>query len=183
MGSRWACLPKTRRVPRDFTPTTHIIKPALGWLEDHHVNEALCQRTASELGLPAAETELLELDGIRAIVSVRYDRRRDPAGRWHRVHQEDLCQALSVHPGGKYQTDGGPGVGDIADLIARLGVDDRQASAARFFDALVYNVLIAGTDAHAKNYSMLLNGSRAQLGRCTTWRQPSTMLDVRMRWR
>lgn len=151
-------------VPRDSTPTTHIVKPALAWMQDHHINEALCQRAASLLGIPAAETELIEFEGVQAIVSVRYDRHRDAAGRWQRLHQEDLYQSMSVPPRSKYQADGGPGVGDIADLIARLGVDDRQASAARFFDALVYNVLIAGTDAHAKNYSMLLNGSRAQLG-------------------
>lgn len=54
-------------------------------------------------------------------------------------------------------------MGEIADLFARLGVTDRQASALRFFDAVAYNVLIGGTDAHAKNYSLLLLGGRAQL--------------------
>jgi serine/threonine-protein kinase HipA len=123
----------------------------------------LCQRAASQLGLPAAASELIELGDVRAIVSTRYDRARDEEGRLHRLHQEDLCQALSVNPGQKYQADGGPGVGEIADLFTVLGVADRQASAQRFFDAVVFNVLIGGTDAHAKNYSLLLLGRRAQL--------------------
>ena len=150
-------------IPKDSTPTTHIIKPALDAFDDHHINEVLCQRAASQLGLPAAVSELIEFGDFRAIVSTRYDRTRDEAGRLHRLHQEDLCQALSVNPSQKYQADGGPGVGEIADLFTRLGVADRQASAHRFFDAVAYNVLIGGTDAHAKNYSLLLQGGRAQL--------------------
>ncbi|CAN5164883.1 hypothetical protein BH11ACT6_BH11ACT6_33330 [soil metagenome] len=74
-----------------------------------------------------------------------------------------MCQALSVHPSLKYQSDGGPGVGDIADLLDRLPVEDRGVNAERFFKALVFNVLIGGTDAHAKNYSLVLIGSRAQV--------------------
>lgn len=150
-------------IPRDSTPTTHIIKPALEGLDDHHLNEVLCQRAASHLGLPAARSELVELSGVRAIVSARYDRARDQDGRLHRLHQEDLCQALAVTPSQKYQADGGPGVGEIADLFTRLGAADRRASTQRFLDALIYNVLIGGTDAHAKNYSLLLAGGRAQL--------------------
>jgi serine/threonine-protein kinase HipA len=34
---------------------------------------------------------------------------------------------------------------------------------ARFFDALAWNWLIAGTDAHAKNYSLLLAGGQVRL--------------------
>lgn len=150
-------------VPQGSTPTTHIVKPALEGFDDHHLNEVLCQRVARIMGLPAATSELLEVGDVRAIVSTRYDRTADPQGRIRRLHQEDLCQALSVDPSRKYQADGGPGVGEIADLLTRLNLTDRVASANRFLDALVYNVLIGGTDAHAKNYSLLLQGSRAQL--------------------
>lgn len=34
---------------------------------------------------------------------------------------------------------------------------------ARFVDALAFNWIIAGTDAHAKNYSLLLSGRQARL--------------------
>lgn len=149
-------------IPLDSTPTTVIIKPAIARYAQHHINEALCQRAASEAGLLAAKSEVLEVGGVEVLISTRYDRLHDGTG-WHRVHQEDLCQALSVHPSLKYQSDGGPAVGDIADLLDRLPIEDRAVNAERFFKALSFNVLIGGTDAHAKNYSLILIGSRAQV--------------------
>ena len=125
-------------IPRDATPTTHIIKPAPSWLNDHHINEALCQATARELGLATAVAELIESDGVRAVVSQRYDRIQEPTGHWRRVHQEDLCQALGVSPAKKYQDDGGPGVGDIADLFATVEEEDRRSCSSQFFDALAF---------------------------------------------
>jgi len=93
----------------------------------------------------------------------RYDRRfarRDVV----RVHQEDICQALSVPPSGKYQHDGGPGPRNVAALLRRL-MPRGPAYAATwgFADALIWNWLIAGTDAHAKNYSILLAGNDIRL--------------------
>jgi serine/threonine-protein kinase HipA len=35
----------------------------------------------------------------------------------YRVHQEDFCQALRVHPSRKYQNEGGPGPKQIVDLL------------------------------------------------------------------
>lgn len=150
-------------IPRDSTPTTHIVKPAIEGYAGHHINEALCQTAASEAGLVAARAELAQVADVQAVISHRYDRHRDPNGRWVRRHQEDLCQALAIHPTLKYQSDGGPGVGAIADLFARLSVEDRQTNVERMFKALAFNVLIGGTDAHAKNYSLLLVGGRAQV--------------------
>jgi len=157
--------PLTHRwgIPHDSTPTTHIVKPAVEGYAEHHVNEALCLTAASEAGLLAARSELLEVGDVQAVISHRYDRRQDPDGRWVRVHQEDFCQALSVHPSQKYQADGGPGVTAMAGVLARLSVDDRRLSAERLFQALVFNVLIGGTDAHAKNYSLVLIGQRVQV--------------------
>lgn len=149
-------------IPRDSTPTTVIVKPAIARYAQHHINEALCQRAANEAGLLAAESEVLEVGDVQVLVSTRYDRVYDGT-TWHRVHQEDMCQALSVHPSLKYQSDGGPAVGDIADLLNRLPIEDRDVNAERFFKSLAYNVLIGGTDAHAKNYSLILIGSRAQV--------------------
>jgi serine/threonine-protein kinase HipA len=149
-------------IPRDSTPTTVIVKPAIARYTQHHINEALCQRAANEAGLLAAESEVMEVGDVQVLISTRYDRRYDGTA-WHRVHQEDMCQALSVHPSLKYQSDGGPAVGDIADLLNRLPIEDRGVNAERFFKALAYNVLIGGTDAHAKNYSLILIGSRAQV--------------------
>lgn len=149
-------------IPRDSTPTTVILKPALIGYAQHHINEALCLRAAKEVGLLAAKSEVMLIGETQVLVSTRYDRIQREA-EWRRVHQEDICQALSVHPSLKYQSDGGPGVGDIADLLSGLPIEDRNINAERFFKALAYNILIGGTDAHAKNYSLVLIGSRAQV--------------------
>ncbi|MBJ7283920.1 MAG: HipA domain-containing protein, partial [Akkermansiaceae bacterium] len=88
------------------------------------------------------------------IVIERYDRlwRGD---RCHRVHQEDICQSLAIHPDRKYQNDGGPGARDIAALL-RDQSTETAIDLAAFADALIFNWLIAGTDAHAKNFSLLI---------------------------
>lgn len=89
----------------------------------------------------------------------------------HRVHQEDFCQALRVHPANKYQNDGGPGPKEIIELLRANVASGRPSKDARglsagdedistFLDALIFNWLIGGTDAHAKNYSILIGGGR-----------------------
>lgn len=154
---RWA-------VPQDSTPTTHILKPAVAPYPDHHVNEFMTMAAARALGLHVADDFLVTTErGDAVFVSTRYDRRLD-GGRWHRLHQEDLCQALSVPPDRKYQSEGGPGVAAIARLIRALpDAEDRQGNARRFYEALVFSVASLGTDAHAKNYSLLLRRDRAAI--------------------
>lgn len=155
-GSRWGR-------PFGKTPSTHILKPAIVGLDDHDLNEHLCLRTAQELGLPAARSRIESFNGQRALVVERYDRFRGSSGV-SRVHQEDACQALSVHPARKYQSDGGPSPQDVAGLFWRDAprAMARQLAAA-FTDALALNWLIAGTDAHAKNYSLLLRNRDVRL--------------------
>jgi len=94
----------------------------------------------------------------------RYDRREIAPGDLTRVHQEDLCQAMGISPSHKYQNDGGPSPRRIAELL-RGAMPSRIAhdAIARFADALIWNWLIAGTDAHAKNYSVLLAGDQVRL--------------------
>lgn len=150
-------------VPSGSIPTTHILKPAIAGLADHDVNEHLCLAAAAGLGLHAAETSIARFGAERALVIRRYDRVTSAAGTVQRVHQEDCCQALSVHPSRKYQNEGGPGIGDLATLLRTVVPGD----AARDVDALVrataFNWLVLGTDAHAKNYSLLLSGAQVRL--------------------
>lgn len=135
----------------------HILKPSMPNYGGHHLNEYLCLRAAQLAGLEAAKGELLASDRFEVLISHRYDRLRT-AGRWQRLHQEDMCQALSVHPALKYQSEGGPGVPQLADLLASNGLSvGRRNNQHRLFDYLVYNITIGATDAHAKNYSVLLS--------------------------
>jgi serine/threonine-protein kinase HipA len=151
-------------IPRDSTPTTHILKPAIPGFAHHDVNEFLTMRAAAALGLETARTDVLDLgDGLSVLVSHRYDR-IEVDGRWRRLHQEDLCQALSVMPARKYQDQGGPGIAHAADLFSEFEYPGEAASArARFFDAVVFDVAAWATDAHAKNFSIMLRGDGQQL--------------------
>lgn len=145
--------------PSGPTPTTHIIKPAVAGLDDHDLNEHLCLAAARRLGLTAASSEIATFGSEQAIVVERYDRKGT-----RRLHQEDLCQALGVHPETKYQNEGGPSAVDIISLFRRIMQRSIAAQTAeRFIDALLFNWLIGGSDAHAKNYSLLLQGNAVRL--------------------
>jgi serine/threonine-protein kinase HipA len=151
-------------VPRGATPTTHILKPAVPPYVEHHVNEYVTMTAARGLGLDVADAGLLTTTrGDHVFVAARYDR-VVLDGRWRRLHQEDFCQALSVAPARKYQGDGGPSVAQMTRLIDTFAdLERRRRSQRQLFDALVFNVSAANTDAHAKNYSILLNAETAQL--------------------
>ncbi len=101
---------------------------------------------------------------MTAVVVTRYDRRVRADGEIERVHQEDLCQAPGVPPSRKYQNEGGPAPSDIARLLrGAMPADAVEDAVRRFADALAWNWLIGGTDAHAKNHSLLLAGDQIRL--------------------
>lgn len=144
-------------VPGGRTPTTHIIKPCVPGFDGLVENEHLCQNIAARLGMPAANSYVLALDQTYIVVE-RYDRLPPPPGSpfVQRIHQEDACQALGLMPGKKYQEEGGPGIAQIVTLIRRVS-SDPETDVDRFLQANMFNWLIGGTDAHAKNYSLLIS--------------------------
>jgi serine/threonine-protein kinase HipA len=148
-------------IPSGRLPTTHILKPPTGHFDGPAENEHICLKLARSLGLPAAQSTVRRFKGEIAIVVERYDRQRK-GNDIIRVHQEDVCQALGVMPTKKYQNEGGPSAFDIVQLL-RTYSTDRATDINTFVDALGFNWLIAGTDAHAKNYSVLLGGRRIRL--------------------
>jgi serine/threonine-protein kinase HipA len=148
-------------IPSGRLPTTHILKPPTGQFDGHAENEHVCLKLAQSLGLPAAQSTVMRFKKEIAIVVERYDRQRK-GNDIIRVHQEDVCQALGIMPTKKYQNEGGPSGFDIVQLL-RTYSTDRDADLNTFIDALGFNWLIAGTDAHAKNYSLLLGGRRIRL--------------------
>lgn len=143
-------------IPGGRAATTHIIKPCIPGFTGLVENEHLCQDIAARLGMPAANSSVLALDQTYIVID-RYDRLPPPPGSpfVQRVHQEDMCQALALMPGRKYQQDGGPGIAQIVTLIRRVSTDP-TTDVDRFLDANMFNWLIGGTDAHAKNYALLI---------------------------
>ena len=146
--------------PFGTTPTTHIIKPQIGELpngidlSDSVENEHLCMTFLRNFGLRVANTEILQFGKRKALSVERFDRRLTGDGRLLRLPQEDCCQALSVPPTRKYQSDGGPGIVEIMKLLESS--DEPQQDRADFFRANLIFWLIGATDGHAKNFSLAL---------------------------
>lgn len=155
-GQRWGR-------PYGLAATTHILKPAIQGLDQHDLNEHLCLQSARGVGVLAARSRVVAIGDERAICVERYDR-MVVGDDVVRIHQEDLCQALGIHPVDKYESDGGPSVPAIAALLTRcIGEEAAQAARERFADALALNWLLAGPDAHGKNYSLLLSADQVRL--------------------
>ena len=149
-------------IPRGRSPTTHILKPLAYQVAGQVENEHFCLRLAARLDLRVAESQVLEVAGMPVFCSTRYDRPRNAHGQVVRLHQEDICQALGLHPRHKYENDGGPTAKRIAELL-RAASTDPASDSDRFVRALAYNFVIGGTDAHAKNYALILLGKQVRL--------------------
>ncbi|MGC5166760.1 type II toxin-antitoxin system HipA family toxin [Luteimicrobium sp. DT211] len=141
-------------------PSTHIVKPGIAWLDHQALAEHVSMRAMALAGLPVAETRFEMFEDQPAIVATRFDRRVGRNGRVARIHQEDTLQALALMPQRKYESDGGPGVARIAELL-RASVGPQGA--ANFVEGVIANYLLGAPDAHAKNFSLLLAGTRATL--------------------
>ncbi|MCH8560346.1 type II toxin-antitoxin system HipA family toxin [Nesterenkonia sp. DZ6] len=144
-------------------PTTHIIKPGIADLRDQALNEHISMTALRMAGLPAAETQFREFEDQSALVVKRYDRDRTADGRLVRIHQEDMCQALSVFPKDKYESNGGPRAVDIVTLLRETSGDHGPRNIKRFTDGLIANYLLGAPDAHAKNYGVMLAGDQVRL--------------------
>jgi serine/threonine-protein kinase HipA len=154
--------------PAGTTATTHILKPQIGQLpngidlSNSVENEYLCLKLVAALGVPAAHTEIADFGDRRTLIVERFDRRWTADDRLLRLPQEDICQALSVPPTRKYQSDGGPGMREIIQLLK--GSDTPEQDIATFIRACILFWIIGATDGHAKNFSIALNpGGRFRL--------------------
>lgn len=152
-------------LPHGTTATTHILKPQLGLLPNgidmsqSVENEHFCMQFLAMLDMPAAKTEIIDFDDQRALSIERFDRLWTQDQRLLRLPQEDCCQALATHPSTKYETDGGPGIAKILDILK--GSDDAMTDRIRFLKAQIVYWLLGATDGHAKNFSLsLMPGGR-----------------------
>jgi serine/threonine-protein kinase HipA len=148
-------------IPLNGSPSTHILKPDSERLWGSVQNEAFCLTLARRMQIPTPTVTTGKAGQRTYLLVQRYDRRREN-GRWRRLHQEDYCQALGVPPSAKYESNQtgirGPTLQDMFDLTRRhLGAAD----IARLLDVVIVNVLTCNTDAHAKNYSIMLRGNGA----------------------
>lgn len=127
-------------------------------------NEWLCLKLLEQFGLPVAHADIATFADHPAVLVVeRFDRRLDASGtRILRLPQEDFCQVLGVHPLRKYESDGGPGIDDIARYLH--GSVQARRDLRTLLQSQVLFWLMAATDGHAKNFSLrLLPGGAYEL--------------------
>lgn len=145
--------------PHGTTPTTHLFKTPIGQfsngmdLSGSVENEYFCLRLLKALGFAVNDAEVRTFGRAKALVVTRFDRAWE-GKRLIRLPQEDCCQALGVPPARKYQSEGGPGVSDIAGLLK--GADSPREDQATLFKAQLVFWLLGATDGHAKNFSIFL---------------------------
>lgn len=140
--------------------TSHILKPPMERFEGQIQGEHLCLELARKCGLPAASSEIVSFGNETAIAVERFDREYDENGKSIRLHTEDMCQALGYSSEKKYQNYGGPGIEEIIIFLRQHASEDE---AILFFRACIFNWIIGGTDAHAKNYSIFLGSGKVIL--------------------
>ena len=153
--------------PRGATPTTHILKLPLGLvgnmrldLRDSVENEWLCAQILQAYGLPMARCHPLLFEDQKVLGIERFDRRWADDGRWLvRLPQEDLCQATGTPPHLKYESNGGPGIDRILDVLRGSLRCDRDRET--FFRAQLLFWMLCAPDGHAKNFSLSLHAGGA----------------------
>ena len=133
-------------LPKNYMPTTHILKPDSLIYPNLVYNEYFCLNLARSLGLNVSQAEIIELE--RPVLCLtRYDRNNG-----QRLHQEDFCQAMNIPAESKYQNSGYYyGVTSIIETAEKIGLDIRYD----ILDFMLYNFLIGNMDGHAKNLSLL----------------------------
>lgn len=141
-------------LPRNGTPSSHILKSAIHAVEDSVANEGFCLALADAMQLKPARSRIYSVRDRRFLLVERYDRAHDASGNLLRLHQEDFCQALGVVPEMKYQNEGGPDLAQCFDLIRRV-TRPSAPHVLRLLDYVVFNALIGNHDSHAKNFSLL----------------------------
>jgi serine/threonine-protein kinase HipA len=149
-------------LPKNGTPSSHILKPAIRSVQNSVINEGFCMALAGAMQLQPAPSQIHIVDGREFLLVERYDRVMDRAGHRRRLHQEDFCQALGVVPEMKYQNEGGPSLAQCFELIRRT-TRPSAPHVLRLLDGVIFNTLIGNHDAHAKNFSLLYAGQSAVL--------------------
>jgi serine/threonine-protein kinase HipA len=152
--------------PTGATPTTHILKLPIGGnpqgidLSTSVENEWLCAQVVEGFGIPVAPCRMEKFGEQPALVVERFDRRLAADGKWiMRLPQEDFCQATATSSALKYESDGGPGIEPIMELL--LGSEKAAEDRRDFMRTQLVFWLLAAIDGHAKNFSIFLQAGGA----------------------
>jgi serine/threonine-protein kinase HipA len=150
-------------IPMNGSPSTHILKPDAPRLWGSVQNEAFCLTLARRMKIPTPSVTTGQAGKRTYLLVKRFDR-TEVSGRWRRLHQEDYCQALGKPPSAKYEANQtgirGPALADMFELTRR---HMPSIDIVHLLDMVVVNVLACNTDAHAKNYAIIIRGNGASI--------------------
>ncbi|MEW6744081.1 MAG: type II toxin-antitoxin system HipA family toxin [Planctomycetota bacterium] len=142
-------------LPVGGAPSTHILKVPSRDFKHLPANEALITALGGALSLAVVDVELIRIEEVEIAVVGRYDRVVADDGKTiTRLHQEDLCQALGLLPGTKYEQEGGPGFADVMRVVRNRSTEP-LADAQQLLSWIAFVLLAGNCDGHGKNLSIL----------------------------
>ena len=148
-------------ITKSGAPSTLIVKPDNPNLPGIVENEVWCLHLANAVGIDAADSKIIGEGSSKAIAILRFDRRYGNNNQIQRIHQEDFAQANSLYPFQKYE--------HVKPARQLFGLTSKELLATArhcrtddslaLLDQFIFNVLVANSDAHAKNYSLIFSNS------------------------
>lgn len=160
-------------LPREGSgaPTTHILKVSPRTDPQLTRHEVALLSLAADIGLDVSHAKRRVFhdretsSDIETILSTRFDRVFED-DRITRLHSEDLCQALGLPRGLKYEREAAvkercfsaAAVGKLADQVAAPA-----QFRLKFFEQTLFNLAVGNTDNHAKNSSIIYRGTAGEL--------------------
>lgn len=134
-------------------PSTHILKPTTMWPHSAE-NEALVLALSRACALSTNEVWVERMGDSSVLVAERYDRVVADDGSIHRLHQEDMCQAVGLRPKDKYL------IGQPSERMARIlreFADSPEREILAIYRQVAFRALVGDEDGHGKNYSLMLS--------------------------
>ncbi|MCL2483594.1 MAG: HipA domain-containing protein [Propionibacteriaceae bacterium] len=138
--------------PSPTIPSTHILKPGSTRFPEVEDVEAATMSLARLVGIPTPQSIVMQVLGQQAFLVERFDRdtTTSPAVR---IHGEDFAQAAGMSRGKKY------GLSAKQAILLLRRHDPGDLLVYQFIDRLAFAVATGNSDAHAKNYTLLLRPS------------------------
>jgi serine/threonine-protein kinase HipA len=141
-------------LPKDSSPSTHILKLENKTFKGLAENEAFCMKLAKNSGIEVPEVFIKKIGEHKIFIIERYDRYLTKTGNVERIHQEDFCQISCTAPGLKYENESGPGLKKCADIINTC-CSVPAIDIKKYIQWIIFNYIIGNCDVHAKNISIL----------------------------
>ncbi len=149
--------------PTGGTPSTHIFKLTMGnRIGKEQVDlsasvqiEWLCSEIVRSFNIPVANCEMAKFEDQEVLIVERFDREWSEDKKFIlRLPQEDICQALGIPMGIKYENHGAPGIREILEFL--LGSIRSQNDRRVFLKSHILFWFLAAVDGHARNFSVFI---------------------------